>query len=305
MTPMPAPLRIAVARPADWPAVARWTFAHIRRPVAGRRADRLVNLLVDREIPPQGVLVATRDGTAAGGLAVQYLPGGTAVVLLPGGESEAVRDALAAAAVAGFPAAGVAVAQAFVDPDERDRAAVLTRHGFRAVTAVAHLSLDAPAAPPARPVPAVRLVPYADADAATFADTLLATFGESLDVPEANAGRSAAEVVAGYRFGQPDPPDWWLATDPAGRPLGVILLSVDGAAATEVTYLGVVPGARGAGVGGSLLRAAIGRGASARGSPTLSVDERNGPALRLYSRHGFRTRQRQHVFLWSEALSGR
>jgi len=301
---MPAPLRIAVARPADWPAVARWTVAHVREPFAGLRADRLVNLLVDGEIPPQGVLVATRGGIAVGGIAVQYLPGGTAVVLLPGGESEAVRDALVAAAVARFPAAGVAAAQVFIDPDEIDRAAVLTRHGFRAVTTVTHLSLDAPAAPPARPAPDVRLVPYADADPATFADTLLATYGESLDVPEANAGRSAAAVVAGYRFGQPDPPDWWLATDPAGRPLGVILLSVDVSSATEVTYLGVVPGARRAGVGGTLLRAAIGRGASARGSPTLSVDERNGPALRLYSRHGFRTRQRQHVFLWSGAVSG-
>ena len=300
---MPAPLRIAVARPADWPAVARWVVAHVREPFAGLRADRLVNLLVDGEIPPPGVLVATRDGTAVGGITVQYLPGGTAVVLLPGGESEAVRDALVAAAVARFPAAGVAVAQAFIDPDEIDRAAVLTRHGFRAVTTVTHLSLDAPAAPPPRPAPDVRLVPYADADPATFADTLLATYGESLDVPEANAGRSAAEVVAGYRFGQPDPPAWWLATGPAGRPLGVILLSVDGGA-TEVTYLGVVPAARGAGVGGSLLRAAIRRGASARGPLTLSVDERNGPALRLYSRHGFRTRQRQHVFLWTGPASG-
>jgi mycothiol synthase len=299
---MPAPLRISVARPADWPAVARWTFAHTREPFAGLRADRLVALLVDGEITPGGVLVATRHENAVGGMVVQHLPGGTAVVLLPGGETESVRDALVAATVDRFPAAGIAVAQAFVDPGEDDRAAVLTRHRFRAVTTVISMSLDpaaAPLGPPAQADPSVRLLPYAEVGRATFADTLLATYRDSLDVPEANAGRTADEVLAGYLVGQPDPPDWWLAAGPTGDPLGVVLLSAADGEAVDVTYLGVVPAARQRGIGRRLLRSGIDFSASAGRPLNLSVDERNRPARRLYEMHGFQSLRWQRVFLWN------
>lgn len=293
---MSAPLRIAVARPADWPAVARWTF----RRSAAVRADRLVGLLASGEVDTGGVLVATRDGRPVGGLATQLLPGGTAVLLLPGGEAEEVRDALVAAAVAGFPRDGVAVAQAFIDPDELPRAAVLTRHGFRRVTTVSQMSLD-PVAVPLLPAaaPPVHLVPYAVADAATFATTLLATYEDSLDVPEANVGRSAAEIVAGYRHGQPDPPEWWLAHDASGTPVGVLMLAATGTAVTDVSYLGVVPTARRRGIGRALLAFATEHALSARHSLELSVDDRNRPALQLYAAHGFRIRTSQHVFLWT------
>jgi ribosomal protein S18 acetylase RimI-like enzyme len=298
------PVHIAVARPADWPAVARWTFAHLREPLASLRADHLVWLLAEGEIPPAGVLVATRDGDAAGGMVAQHLPGGTAVVLVPGGDSDAVQDALAEATVARFAAAGVTAAQAFIDEDERARAAVLTRHGFRLVTDILHLSLEVPTAVPlATAGPDVRLAPYAVADPVAFADTLLATYEDSPDVPEANAGRTAAEVLAGFRHGQPDPPNWWLATDPDGVPLGVLLLSADGTEAMEVAYLGVVSAARGRGVGGRLIGTAVNFAAAAGRSLHLSVDERNRPARHLYARHGLHSRQRQHVFLWNGADS--
>lgn len=298
MNPIPAPLVVRDARPADWPAVAAWTFDHIREPFAGLRADRLVGLLVDGEIPSAGVLVATRSGTAVGGITVQYLAGGTAVVLLPGGETEAVRDALVAETVSRFAAAGLALGQAFVDPAEQSRAAVLLRHGFRFATAVVHLTLDAPAKALARPGPPVRFVHHADADPTAFADTLLATYRDSLDVPEANVGRTAGEIVAGYRGTQSTPPNWWLATDPDGAPVGVLLLSDAMSGTTELAYLGVVPEARGRGVGGALLRLAIALATVAGYPITLTCDERNVPALRLYESAGFRANQRQLVYLW-------
>lgn len=306
------PFVIRPARPADWPAVAGWTFRHLREPFAGRRADRLVGLLADGEISPAGLLVAARAGAAAGAvvgavvgaITVQYLTGGTAVVLLPGGETDEVRDALAAAAVGRFAAAGITQGQAFAEPAEEDRAAVLLRHGFRHTTAVVQLSLDLPAKPAGTLAPDVRFVPYSDVDPDLFADTLLATYRDSLDVPEANVSRPAAEIVAGYRGDRPDrpdPPDWWLTTDADGTPVGVLLLSAEGDG-TELAYLGVVPEARGRGVGRALLTQAVRFAAAARSlSLGLTADERNIPALRLYESSGFRVLRRQLVYLWRAA----
>jgi len=303
---MPSPVRIAVARRSEWPDVAAWAFAHLREPVATLRADRLIQLILNGEIPPAGILIAQAGEIPVGGMVVQYLPGGTAVVLPPGGESEAVREALTHAAVTHFSAAGIAVAQAFLDPDDEDRADVLTRHGFHPVTSVLHLYLEPFADFPPVAHPEIALVRYTDTDPRVFAETLLATYQDSLDVPEANAGRSAADAIAGYHFGQPDPPDWWLATDRAGVPRGVLLLSdFEEHDMREVAYLGVVPEARGRGVGGRLLAVAIHRAASAGRSLNLSVDERNHPARRLYARYGFHTRQRQRVLLWVRAASAR
>lgn len=300
---MNVPVRVAVATPAEWPEVAAWVFVHLRDPHAAVRADRLIQLILTGQVPSAGVLVARAGESVVGGMVVQHLPGGSAVVLPPGGESEAVRDALTRAAVARFPAAGVSVAQAFLDPGDEPRADVLTRHGFRAVTSILHLSSDSPADVPPVAHPDVALMRYADADPRLFADTLMATYRDSLDVPEANAGRTAAEAVAGYRFGQPDPPDWWLATDRAGVPLGVLLLSdFADRAVLEVAYLGVVPEARGRGVGGRLLEWAIRRASGGR-ELNLSVDERNRAAQRLYARYGLRARHTQRVLLWVRAVS--
>lgn len=292
---MPTPPVIREARPTDWPAVAAWTFAHVREPFAGLRAARLVRLIVDGELSPAGLLVAVRGDTAVGGIAVQYLPGGTAVVMPPGGESEAVRAALVAAAVARLPAAGMTQGQAFVDPGDEGRAAVLSAHGFGRLTAVVQMELPLPARLSAPPV---RLAPYSAADPARFADVLLATYRDSLDVPEANVGRPAADILAGYRGGRADPPDWWLA-EVDGRPAGVLLLSAEGPGETELAYLGVVPEARGRSVGRALLAHAVGRAAEAgHRAVALTCDERNAPALRLYDRAGFRRRQRQVAYLW-------
>jgi len=301
---MLGPVRVTVATPAEWPDVAAWAFAHLREPLATRRADWLVQLILNGEVTPAGVLLAREGETPVGGIVAQHLPGGSAVVLPPGGLSEAVREALTVAAVARFPDAGITVAQAFLDPGEEARADVLTRHGFHPVTSILHLSLDSPPALPPLDDPEIAMVRYADADPHTFAETLMATYRDSQDVPEANAERTAEEAVAGYRFRQPDPPDWWLATDRAGAPLGVLLLSdIAEHALTEVAYLGVVPEARGRGVGGRLLALAVSRAASAGRSLNLSVDERNHPARRLYARYGFRTRHSQRVLLWVRAVS--
>jgi ribosomal protein S18 acetylase RimI-like enzyme len=71
-----------------------------------------------------------------------------------------------------------------------------------------------------------------------------------------------------------------------------------------VAYLGVVPEARGRGLGMELIARAL-REAWAAGvrSVTLSVDARNRPAWKLYQAAGFEPHDRREVYLaiWRKA----
>lgn len=73
----------------------------------------------------------------------------------------------------------------------------------------------------------------------------------------------------------------------------------------ELVYLGVVPEARGRGIGRALLAQAI-RDTAEMGLPQmgLAVDVANQPAVRLYEEAGFKEiRRRQAWFIPKEGLS--
>ena len=131
--------------------------------------------------------------------------------------------------------------------------------------------------------------PYCPANASAFAGVLMASYDGTRDCPELNGTRSADEVVTGYRDAGPGGSrEWFLAS--AGRtPVGVLLLAGPPAGAWVLTYLGVVPAARGRGVGRALTRFAVRRAAAAAAPGlTLNVDVRNAPALAAVRRRGVR-----------------
>jgi ribosomal protein S18 acetylase RimI-like enzyme len=106
-------------------------------------------------------------------------------------------------------------------------------------------------------------------------------------------------VILGHRSqGLHDPSRWWLARD-AGRPAGVLLLTeMPEWTAWDVSYVGVVPEARGRGLGRELL--AHGMEAARRAGVTqmtLSVDERNRPAWQVYRALGFEPYDHREVYL--------
>jgi ribosomal protein S18 acetylase RimI-like enzyme len=127
--------------------------------------------------------------------------------------------------------------------------------------------------------------------------TLLETYEGTLDCPELNGTRTSAELVpetaqAGEHY---------LAYDPTrpDNPVGVVSLAVGAEpGAVDLSYVGVVPSARGRGYGSALVAFAIAEAARHRaGAVIVSVDARNGPALRLYRRHGFVETERRGVWL--------
>jgi ribosomal protein S18 acetylase RimI-like enzyme len=114
-----------------------------------------------------------------------------------------------------------------------------------------------------------------------------------------NGVRALDEILVGHQAqGRYAPDQWWLARL-SDRPVGVLLTTawMDGPG-WDIPYLGLVPGARGRGLGKELvLKALLEARAAEAGQLTLAVDARNGPARGLYQGMGFEEFDRREVFL--------
>jgi ribosomal protein S18 acetylase RimI-like enzyme len=132
-----------------------------------------------------------------------------------------------------------------------------------------------------------------------FAQTLLRTYENSLDCPEVNGVRTIDEIIAGHQAqGIFHPERWWLVVE-SGQAVAVLLLiEMRAGEGWEISYLGVVPEARGRGIGVALALHAL-HAAYAAEAPqlTLSVDVRNQPAWRVYKGTGFEAYDERRVYL--------
>ncbi len=267
------------------PAAAPDREAAVRRLLPPPRADRLLALLASGEVAADHLLVARRGGRLVGAAFAEVTADGLAEVDPPAGDDVATADALAVAQLERLRAAGVAVAQCLLAPDEVANAAPLLRAGFRHVTRLVGLRRE-PAAFDFSPV-ILHIIPVVAGDPELVA-TFAATLTGSSDMPELTGVRPPAVELAGY------PATHRFLARVGGEPVGLLLL-----AAGEVQYLGLVPGVRGKGCGTSLLRLALAVLAADGATVTVSTDGRNRPAIRLYERHGFRRCRSQEVFLWT------
>lgn len=294
----PSPLLVSPATADELNDACRVLFGHLAEPERGERAARCRDLLTSGEFDPAGLFVGHDEHrTVRAAMLAQPLPGALGVAWPPRAEPGADPDAVVSAACGWLRARGVKVCQVFAA--DAAGLAPLERHGFRHVTQVVHMRR---AVDPDRDHPAglsVTLHP-ADSPPDVFADTLLRTYDGSLDCPELTGTRSVAEVLAGHRPADGLPTErFWFLVRHAGEPAGVVLFDVGTEpGALELAYLGLVPAARGRGLGDELVRFAVGHAATdGCHTLTLSVDARNGPAERLYRRHGFWEYDRREVWL--------
>jgi ribosomal protein S18 acetylase RimI-like enzyme len=140
---------------------------------------------------------------------------------------------------------------------------------------------------------------YPTVAAEVFQETLGRTYEGTLDCPEVNGVRTLDEVLVGHRAAPlHDPSRWWLALD-GKTPVGVVLATASAEThGWDLAYVGVVPEARGRGVGRDLVRKVL---LEARATDaecvTLSVDTRNRPAWKLYLALGFEPDDQREVYL--------
>ena len=287
---------VAAAAPAEGSPACRLALGH--SPLGGR-AEHLLRLVASGDFDRAGLLVAHRGGIAVGAIAAQVLAGGTGVLMPPFAPDATTCNALVIAALDHFRRAGVVVAHCSLTATQQSLVAPLLHGGFRHLTQIHHMLRRGSAPPPPPASAGLTFAPYSDARESEFAETLRRTYTGSLDLPEATVDRPAQQLLVGYRYGQPDPPHWWLAEGDAGEPVGLVVLSeLEAPGVWEVAYLGVVPERRGRGYGRSLLRFAIAEARRAGAEDlSLAIDGRNGPAFHLYTGHSFRVYESQELYL--------
>lgn len=185
-----------------------------------------------------------------------------------------------------------------LEPDDFARARALPLVGFRKLTKLIYLRRS----PSTSIVNSINMdggewMAYSDNSHPFFCNAVRQSYLQSMDCPELTNIRSIDDVVATHRCAGEFNPAYWQLFHNHGVPKGVILLSrIPAHPAFEVIYMGVVPEARGQGVGDALLNRAVELTSSTAGAGTsstpqelvLAVDCRNVPARRLYARWGFR-----------------
>jgi ribosomal protein S18 acetylase RimI-like enzyme len=233
---------------------------------------------------------------------IQPLAGNTAYLWCPPGESKTI-EALLRSAADFLDRRRIPLAQMVVGAADGYSAELLTRCGFPKFAELRYLYADA------RPVSSranramAKTSPSLsfEADAAEspdFAALIERTYVDSRDCPGLDGVRSMSDVLAGYRAqGRYSPRDWYVVRE-NNRNVGVLILAEHPEAGNwELVYFGLIPEARGRGLGQQVIRFAL-ETVAANGGERLvaAVDSANQPALDAYSCAGFFQWDRRIVY---------
>lgn len=114
------------------------------------------------------------------------------------------------------------------------------------------------------------------------------TYTDTLDVPILNGIRSIEQTLRGYAVGQPKEDLPWWSIHVGENPIGCLILTNLSERDCELTYLGLIPSARGHRYSPEIMDYLsdwlLDHGKS---RVVLAVDEQNSPALHLYESFGF------------------
>lgn len=160
--------------------------------------------------------------------------------------------------------------------------------GFASLATLHYMQRDAFGPAPA-PATAVTWRTLRESDESTFSDVIRRTYVGSLDCPGLTGIRTMEEIVAGHKSAGEFDPDGWFLMQHEGCDVGVMLTTrMAFRQGLEVAYCGLVPTARGKGLGRVCVHKAIMRARDlAILTVTLAVDSNNAPARRIYDAMGF------------------
>jgi GNAT superfamily N-acetyltransferase len=140
--------------------------------------------------------------------------------------------------------------------------------------------------------------PYRESQHDRLAALVARTYENSLDLPILDDLRTPEEVLEGYRHNGVFRPEAWRFVRRAGEDIGCLLLTEHTHQQWELIYMGLVPHARGGGLGRAITSFAQTLVRGFGGSQLLlAVDAANAPALAAYGRTGFLPWRRCSVFL--------
>jgi ribosomal protein S18 acetylase RimI-like enzyme len=288
---------------------------HVKRCPRSERADAL-RMLHAAAAPGQQASLAQAVASAAasddaweglflagdscgGAIWVQPTPGNTAIVWPPSPWAPA-SSSLFQAAAAFVDERGIALAQMIVAEDEGFSPQRLAACGFPKLADLLYLFAEL-AHTLRRPPGLAHFVPHAGDEPDRLAELVERTYLGTEDCPALDGIRPTSDVLAGYRAQGRFLAEHWYAIEEergAGDAVGVLILADHPAAGNwELVYMGVVPEARGRGLGNQIVHYA--RQTAARHGAqrlVLAVDAANAPALAMYRRTGFSEWDRRTVY---------
>ncbi len=235
-----------------------------------------------------GLLVAKASEEIVGATWAQLTAGQTAVVWLPAVTNPAAVGLLEAM-TAFLNENDVTLAQFLVSEDGTVTPELLTAGEFQQLAKLAYLTVDSRLFPTERPSGQLKFQPAAGAEPQRLGALLLSTYKGSLDCPQLNGVRDSSDVLEGYREQGTFAPEQWFFVQRAGQDVGALILTMHSDSGNwELVYMGLVPEARGSGLGREILDFAMWQ-ASQGGAErlVLAVDETNRYAREMYERAGF------------------
>ncbi len=257
------------------------------------QAAEFMRVIARRGMKLSDIWVAEANGRVLWAVLPMVSPGRT--MLLFGaspsfaGDCQAAVDATIDAVCEQYAAKNIQLAQVLLDPADTSSAGVYAGRGFARMAELIYLqrTVRRTAAPPPLPDPFV-VRTYSPELHQAFGEAILASYEQSLDCPPLNGKRDVNDIILGHQAaGEFDPRDWMLLSH-RDEAVAVLLLSRtihgDG---IELVYLGLSPAVRGHGLGDYFMKVAMARVSERKlGRLSLAVDALNGPALKLYHRHG-------------------
>ena len=247
---------------------------------------------VYRSIDMNSMWVAAENGRIVWAILPVVSPGRTMLLFSPSHVPKNARTMivcpLVERVIEHYQGRAIDLAQVLIDPAEKAAVAVYEDCQFERMAELVYLDREVHRAHDT-PVPkGYSWDVYSSATHDEFARTISATYELSLDCPMLNGRRQIEDVIAGHKAaGEFDPKLWFVLRDNY-RTVGVLLLNRSSRTdSLELVYLGLIPPARGRGLGDLMMTHALAT-ADAIGARRLSlaVDSKNEPALRLYRRHG-------------------
>jgi ribosomal protein S18 acetylase RimI-like enzyme len=287
---------------------------------ASQRDEQLASVLAAarrHELSLDHLVIALDRDQLLGAVLAVMRPGGAAFLWPPvaraGSRADEVSTSLLESIAAQVDEQGAVFTQCLLDPSDTRSRATLDRGGFPYVTDLILLSrptavegvgdagvegveMVEESKRPSDQCSSTPLTPstlsvesYSADSHAAFARLVERTYEGTLDCPVLARLRGGEDSLEAHRATGRFAPDAWRLYRREGQDVGVLLLAEHpDRDLWEVAYLGVVPEARGRGVGRAILRDALALAQrSGRSAIEIAVDAGNIPALRLYRDCGF------------------
>ncbi len=239
-----------------------------------------------------GLFHARRGDEYVGAAWGQVVPGRTAFTWPPrleAGVQESIAEGLQQAVDQYLTATGITMSQAVLPDTNCTEAVRLLAAGYHHFADLEYLVCTRAHFPATRPAISVEFTVMKNVDHNRFTTLIESTYSNTLDCANLDNIRTLEDTLAGYRMTGQHRPDWWLVAQHQGRDVGCLILADhEPDDQCEVVYMGVVPDARGLGIGRQMVDQALWLAACQdRQRLVLAVDRRNWPARDIYRAAGF------------------